>query len=455
VQSTVWISLIKHYLVDVVPCNGPSMLPTIHEQDYLLANPLSIHLKRLLGDQMLGLAKGDVVIATSPENPDKTVCKRIMGMPGDQVREGNPLFYSIREPKYMPVPRGHVWLLGDNPDNSNDSRMYGPVPLGLVHKKVVASLKLPPNGPTLIPSDPDYAYPNGTDVTNSRTERIRKANQAAFAKYVTPDVPVKTDEGRVGAPPEPLATKIDVPLTPPAAHSSAANTDTDTDIILAPPHPIAVAVNAAVGTDTEKEAAPVATLPPLPAIPQHPKSETTETPSLATTAASPPTLPPTPTPTSSSTPTEATDAAPAPTTADSPTPTPPVIITTLTSAPPESTPASPSSPPSFISEATPSLAPPQDPQLTKKELTTTPTTHAGVTSEPQPSSPLLAKHAFSHLLVVPLTVAEVSAAAKSLASKSAPHNSARLHALRAKVAASTRIADGFELDAATTEPNDE
>lgn len=32
----------------------------------------------------------------------------------------------------LQVPRGHVWLEGDNRSNSADSRIYGPVPQGLI-----------------------------------------------------------------------------------------------------------------------------------------------------------------------------------------------------------------------------------------------------------------------------------------------------------------------------------
>ena len=38
------------------------------------------------------------------------------------------------------VPKGHVWLLGDNPDESIDSRHYGPVPIGLIQGKAICKL---------------------------------------------------------------------------------------------------------------------------------------------------------------------------------------------------------------------------------------------------------------------------------------------------------------------------
>ena len=39
------------------------------------------------------------------------------------------------------VPAGHVWLQGDNPANSTDSRHYGPVPLALVQGRVVLKVR--------------------------------------------------------------------------------------------------------------------------------------------------------------------------------------------------------------------------------------------------------------------------------------------------------------------------
>ena len=37
---------------------------------------------------------------------------------------------------WLKIPKGHLWLLGDNPKYSKDSRDYGPVPYGLIQGRV-------------------------------------------------------------------------------------------------------------------------------------------------------------------------------------------------------------------------------------------------------------------------------------------------------------------------------
>lgn len=44
---------------------------------------------------------------------------------------------SVRE-EVIRVPEGHCWVEGDNLEWSRDSRLFGPLPLGLVKSKVVA-----------------------------------------------------------------------------------------------------------------------------------------------------------------------------------------------------------------------------------------------------------------------------------------------------------------------------
>ena len=88
------------------------------------------------------MSVGDVVVV---QHPDKagTVCKRIMGLPGDMIlspptrMKQLPLLNQRRHPQILVIPNGHMWLEGDNPMNSNDSRDYGPIPQALVVGRVL------------------------------------------------------------------------------------------------------------------------------------------------------------------------------------------------------------------------------------------------------------------------------------------------------------------------------
>ena len=116
-------------MITCVQCIGPSMMPTFnHDGDVVLVN-------KIVRD---GYHKGDVVISICNTDPGKTVCKRIAGMPGEKVFFRN----SVGFPVFVTVPPGHVWLLGDNASNSNDSRKYGPVPIGLLRGRVAYIVEL-------------------------------------------------------------------------------------------------------------------------------------------------------------------------------------------------------------------------------------------------------------------------------------------------------------------------
>lgn len=39
------------------------------------------------------------------------------------------------------VPRGHVWIEGDNKEGSKDSRIYGPVPYGLIQYRLLKEVE--------------------------------------------------------------------------------------------------------------------------------------------------------------------------------------------------------------------------------------------------------------------------------------------------------------------------
>jgi hypothetical protein len=61
------------------------------------------------------------------------VCKRIVAEPKEYIVVNNG-----GRKQLVQIPDGHVWLEGDNPSNSHDSRQYGPVPIGLIVGRVVS-----------------------------------------------------------------------------------------------------------------------------------------------------------------------------------------------------------------------------------------------------------------------------------------------------------------------------
>lgn len=83
------------------------------------------------------IARGDLVTFTSPSDPSRTACKRVLGLPGDVVCV-DPLVSD----EHVVVPRNHLWLAGDNRALSRDSRTYGPVPVRLVRGRLVARVRV-------------------------------------------------------------------------------------------------------------------------------------------------------------------------------------------------------------------------------------------------------------------------------------------------------------------------
>ncbi|XP_010552152.1 PREDICTED: mitochondrial inner membrane protease subunit 1 [Tarenaya hassleriana] len=117
------------YLVSSTHVYGPSMLPTLNlTGDVILAE----HVSHRFGKVELG----DVVLVRSPRDPRKMVTKRVLGLEGHRVTfSADPLVDDGSVS--VVVPKGHVWIQGDNLYASTDSRYFGPVPYGLIQGKAL------------------------------------------------------------------------------------------------------------------------------------------------------------------------------------------------------------------------------------------------------------------------------------------------------------------------------
>ncbi|XP_062939062.1 mitochondrial inner membrane protease subunit 1-like [Cynocephalus volans] len=109
----------------VVMCSGPPMEPTIQNSDIIFAGNLSRH--------FYGIQRGDTVIAKSPRDPKSNICKRVIGLEGDKILTTSPSDF-FKSHSYMLM--GHIWLEGNNLQNSTDSRYYGPIPDGLIRGRI-------------------------------------------------------------------------------------------------------------------------------------------------------------------------------------------------------------------------------------------------------------------------------------------------------------------------------
>lgn len=139
--ETVVLSLVIFLLIRMVVQNyrieSHSMLPNFHEGQFILVNKLAYK----LGEP----ARGEVVVFHNPRNPDEDYIKRVIGLPGDTVAIYGQTVYINDEPLPQPyatnplpagyvfepqeVPPHHIFVMGDNRPNSQDSRFasVGPI----------------------------------------------------------------------------------------------------------------------------------------------------------------------------------------------------------------------------------------------------------------------------------------------------------------------------------------
>lgn len=166
--------VIRTFVVQAFKIPSGSMLPTLQIGDHILVNKflygarLEVPLTQISLGQLPAVRQprpGDVVVFIYPKDRSKDFIKRVVAVGGQtiEVREGDVYLdgkrwedphrapdHGRRGPKdnYGPfrVPAGNVFVMGDNRDQSYDSRFWGPVAVSDIKGKALI-IYLSWNGP--------------------------------------------------------------------------------------------------------------------------------------------------------------------------------------------------------------------------------------------------------------------------------------------------------------------
>jgi len=171
------VLVLRSFLVEPFRIPSGSMMPTLLVGDFILVNKFSYGVRLpVINAKVLDTgepARGDVMVFRYPKNPSIDYIKRVIGLPGDKVSYYNKQLFINGEPAKQQaqetfigtgsgvsmsgakkrlehllgvdhnilidesrgtmegefnVPAGHYFVMGDNRDNSNDSRYWGFVP---------------------------------------------------------------------------------------------------------------------------------------------------------------------------------------------------------------------------------------------------------------------------------------------------------------------------------------
>jgi signal peptidase I len=139
---------VRYFLIQPFYVKGASMEPNFHDHEYLIIDEISYRLNTP--------ERGDIIIFRYPKDPSQYFIKRIIGLPGETVKiKDNKIFIKnsehedfieLDEAEYLAGDVGtfnygrseytladdEFFVMGDNREQSLDSRRFGPVPKRLI-----------------------------------------------------------------------------------------------------------------------------------------------------------------------------------------------------------------------------------------------------------------------------------------------------------------------------------
>jgi len=178
------VFLIRSFLFEPFQIPSKSMVPTLEVGDFILVNKFTYGIRLpVIGNKVIGVNEPDrgEVMVFIPPHDDRYFIKRVIGLPGDYIRMQDNQLWVNNEPyvqefvetvsekmtattqlsfettgnvtheihvqnpagrygrgfEYV-VPDDHYFMMGDNRDNSLDSRSWGPVPESNIVGKAIA-----------------------------------------------------------------------------------------------------------------------------------------------------------------------------------------------------------------------------------------------------------------------------------------------------------------------------
>jgi len=152
---------VRTFLFEAFRIPTPSMESTLLVGDHLIVDKFALAPRFDFEEggvlPMRQIRRGEVVIFKFEREPEKDYVKRVVGLPGDEIKVENKLLFVngkqavepyahhtdpevVPERDFLPavkIPPGHYFVMGDNRDNSADSREWGFVPRWLIRGRAL------------------------------------------------------------------------------------------------------------------------------------------------------------------------------------------------------------------------------------------------------------------------------------------------------------------------------